>query len=80
MHCVLVERNTSKSKATDPAPSSHKINTVMKKKNQFPLNEMDHKFSKIIIWPLPIVYTGGDCRFALSLSVLDPEITQNYSN
>ena len=40
--------------ATNPAPSSQKTNTVMKKKEQFPMNEMDHKFSKIIIRPLQL--------------------------
>ena len=36
--------------ATNPSPSLHKISTVMKKRDPFPMNEMEHKFGKIVIF------------------------------
>ena len=37
--------------ATNPSPSSHKINTVgLKKRDPFPINERDLIFSKIVIF------------------------------
>ena len=47
MHTYITKDIT----ATNPSPSLHKNHyCIMKKRDPFPMNEMDHKFGKIVIF------------------------------
>ena len=54
--------------ATNPSHSWHKINTVMKKRGPFPMNEMDHKFGKIVIFSKQ--YTILEIRKCYSMALV----------